>query len=160
MSANRKHTAVPELGWADWLRLLQDDPYVRAEGHDHARTHEAGRLVRFNRQVEVLTSTVDGLTVKARTLRRVGERRDLLVPTNTIVELNWHELDWVSWEPWRSADGRRFKVTTEGQSTFGEFEVWDDNRVVHLASSRVWDFNDRNAAVSAVVRMITAGGKR
>jgi hypothetical protein len=158
VSAGRKHTLVPELGWVDWLTLCREDAYVRVEGHDNAATAAAGRLVRFNRQVAVLPSTANGLTVHAEILKRTGERMDLLIPSGRTIELNWHELDWVSWEPHRSASGRRFKVTTEGASSFGEYELWNDCRVVHLHTRQVWDYGNRSEAMVAVLKMINKRG--
>lgn len=159
MSANRKHTDVLELGWLDFLLACGDDPFVRVEGHDYARTMASSRLVRFNRAVQVLPSTrVDGdlPRVHAYTLRRIGEKMQFLVPTSTQIVLAWDEVDWVSWDPGHRPDGRRFKITTTGQSVFGQYDLWEGTRLVERATGRVMgDFEDRTSAVAHAVRLLS-----
>ena len=156
MSNDRRHTDIMELGWADFMSACVSDPFVRTEGHDIAKTHDAGRLVRFNLALRVLPETVyhsgAGLPrVHAQRLRRQG---DLLIPTDDLFLVTWEELDWISWVPMLPPSGRRLKLTVTGQSHFGEWQVWEGGRVVHVATRRITDYDSHGAAVAAVLRLV------
>lgn len=158
MSDNRKHTDVMELGWLDVLIACRADPYVRAEGHDELATQLKGRLVRFNRAVQVVgDDEVAGCPrVHAVNLVRTGENNDLLVPGTKTLTISWDEWDWVSWHPTLDPSGRRFKITHTGQSHFGDMDLWDDNRLVDRRTNEVLGrFDDRSAAVVAAVRRLS-----
>ena len=154
MSSDRRHTDVIELGWADFMTACARDPLVRVEGQDTARTHECGRLVRFNRVVHILVDTARessvGPRVHALRTRRDGER---LVATTTRIEVRWEELDWVSWDPLRDPAFRRAKVTVTGQSNFGTLRVYEDGRLVDTVQRRVEHYGSYDRAVSAAIRL-------
>lgn len=158
MSANRKHTDVLELGWLDFLAACEADPHVRVEGHDTIATQAKGRLVRFNRAVSVRVETAtSGKTprVHADGLRRAGENGDILVPGGPTFTITWDELDWVSWNPTQSADGRRFKITHTGRSNFGTIDLWEGNRLVDRTSGLILgEYANRGLAVAAAIRII------
>lgn len=156
MSDKRRHTAVLELGWLDFLAACEDDPFIRAEGHDVEKTHARGHLVRFNLALRVLPETArDGAgrpRVHAQRLRRLASGH--LVPTDTLHELRWEELDWVSWVPSSDAAGRRLKLTVTGESYFGELQVWDGGRVHDSRTNGIRDYGTHGAAVAAVLRLV------
>jgi hypothetical protein len=156
MSAERRHTDVPELGWLDFIAACDEDDLVRVEGHDIEKTHAAGRLVRFNLAVQVMPETARWLhgqppRVHARRTRRVG---DALVPTDLTVELKWEEVDWVSWEPLANPNGRRLKLTVEGESNFGRLQVWEGGRLVDTVTRRVTDYGSHAKALAAALKLI------
>jgi len=128
---------------------------VRVEGHDVALTAARGRLVRFNRAVCVLPDTATSGTSPR--VHAIGLRRDgngaLIVDGAKSTILAWDEVDWVSWHPSVSADGRRFKITHTGRSRFGAIDLWNDNRLVERETGRViGEYANRGLAVIAALR--------
>lgn len=161
MSADRRHTAVPEIGWLDFLDACRSNPIVRVEGKDLIATQARGRLTRFNRAVEIDLSTVDLGDEGPATSPRVHAYRVRRNPTTgeftrtgDTMLVRWTELDWVSWQATGQPDGNRFKVTSTGRSAFGRFTIWERGEraaVYDEYTEKVIEFPNRAAAVRAIV---------
>ena len=118
MSANRRHTDVPELGFADLADACSRNPILRLQG----RVHTMGfRMKRFNRAVRFISLDDDEtMTVeRVKRDRKTGQWH----PTGQFMTIRWDRLDWITWHASGDPNGTWMKVTAVGEANFGRWEV-------------------------------------
>lgn len=116
MSANRNGTLDPvEITWEEFLARCARKPVCRVQGRQNTATSHTGRLVRFNRSVEVLTNTAEGegprRRVHAERVRWCKKSRKFVRIGQRMV-VSWRELDWLTWRPTGDPNYSWLKVTT------------------------------------------------
>ena len=110
-----RHVDAFEIGFDDFLQQCKDAPVCRVYGRVAQATSQSGLLVRFNRAVFVLPTTVctlDGkpsvTAVRLKRDRKTGGWR-----MNGEVTIRWEELRYVTWmtDAGRDPNGHWCKVT-------------------------------------------------
>jgi len=102
MSANRQGTENPQMiYWEKFLEVCTRTPICRVQGKVAGETQWEGRLVRYNRSVEVRVHTAQGegssRCVHAERVRW-DWRKQRFVYLGERMLLRWVELDWVTWK--------------------------------------------------------------
>lgn len=120
MSANRRTTGnepgfdcPEEITFDEFLRRCTLDPICRVQGHHPPPTKRVGRLVRFNRAVQVLvdTAVASGRWPKVEAMRVQWNRlQGCYEPTGETMTLMWRDLDWVTPQASNDPNGTWIKV--------------------------------------------------